>query len=198
MRTLRTLPSARQVRANRAPARPDNQVCPAVQGLRHATPAEAAALQASTQASAVSVAESVCAAVAQTTWTSVPLSAHATEWACQGCSKRYECLSGRLGPKGPLKGQKKSEAAAPRGLRQWFYQNRRVLRQARTKTSLPAAPGWHHKLVLGVASSKALLRIAHCNAAQDSPANEGPAIRAVKNDNGPAPGGWQESDGRHA
>ena len=34
-----------------------------------------------------------------------------------GCSKPHECLSGRLGPKGPSKGQKKSEAAAPRGLR---------------------------------------------------------------------------------
>ena len=113
MRTLRTLPSTRQVRANRAPARPDNHVCPALQGRRHATPAEAAAPQASTQASAVSVAQGTCAAVAQTTWTSAPLSAHAREWACPGCSKPCECLSGRLGPKGPSKGQKKSEAAAP-------------------------------------------------------------------------------------
>ena len=113
MRTLRTLPSTRQVRANRAPARPDNHVCPALQGRRHATSAEAAAPQASTQASAVSVAQGTCAAVAQTTWTSAPLSAHAREWACPGCSKPCECLSGRLGPKGPSKGQKKSEAAAP-------------------------------------------------------------------------------------
>ena len=110
MRTLRTLPSARQVRANRAPARPDNQVCPALQGRRHVTTAEAAALQANTQASAVSVAWGACAVVAQTTWTSAPSSAPGVypprEWACPGCSKPHECLGGRLGPKGPSKGQK--------------------------------------------------------------------------------------------